>query len=368
MSSTMTIKQRLMLFVFLVCGIQLIVAAFVFSQLASTEVHIKGVAHRDIPVIAALSKATEHQLEQRIAYNKAFRYALEVGVEPNAEEKYRQQVEDFHALGKGIADEWKDIRAQLTIDDTFTEEEKVAFSEALLKLNTIVEQHTLWQIHVEEVFSELEGKHYHEAEVLDETVGAEAARTTKLVESLLVDIEIFTEEAVIGIEKQARLLEWLVAVAAVVSTIIAVIMSKIILARIYRGLNKVSAALAIQAGGDFSREGIVDEPGIIGELQKNMEGTRKSTNAMIAKVANEVSEAADALDKSTHAVKHNAHSQTQEISQIVTAFSEMLSSAQDVASNSSKTQEATESASGQSSESMRINEESMNQIHGLSIH
>ncbi|MGF1768685.1 methyl-accepting chemotaxis protein [Enterovibrio makurazakiensis] len=366
MASPITIKQRLNMFVALVCGIQIIVGAFVFYKLAYIESHVQGVALRDIPVLAAISRATEHQLEQRVHYNKAFRYAIEVGQEPNAEANYAKEKAYFYELGEKVDKDKKKIQALLADGiASGTEEEKTAFKVADNKLNDAVALHSKWMVHVADVFIELEGKHYHEAELLDAVVGEEAETTTKMVDSLLTDVGKFTEKAVIDIEEKAVILEIVVISSVIVALLVALIMSKIILNRIYAGLTKVSDALAVQAGGDFSHAGVVDEPGIIGELQKNMEGTRKSTNSMLAKVASEVGEAVEMLNTAAQAVKRNSDAQSGEITQVATAVNEMSATAQEISNNATQTQVATESASQQSAESMRINQESMKQTNSL---
>ncbi len=366
MFSSMTIKQRLTMFVVLVCGIQIVVGAFVFYKLAYIESHVQGVAYRDIPVLAAISRATEHQVEQRVHYNKAFRYALEVGKEPNAEANYAKEKAYFYELGDKVNKDKKEIKTLLADGVAGgTEEEKLAFTAASDKINAASKLHEKWMVHVEDVFKELEGKHYHEAEVLDTVVGEEAETTTKMVDSLLTDVGQFTETAVIDIEKRAIILEYTVLGSVLLALVVAIIMPKIILNRIYAGLNKVSEALALQAAGDFSRAGVVDEPGIVGQLQENMEGTRKSTNAMIAKVADDVSEAVTALNSTTQAVKNNASDQSSEILQVAAAFNEMSATAQEISNNAASTQNATESASTKSSESMRVNEEAMVQTQHL---
>ncbi|OEE68803.1 chemotaxis protein [Enterovibrio norvegicus FF-33] len=366
MSSNVTIKQRLTMFVALVCGIQIIVGAFVFYKLAYIESHVQGVAHRDIPVLASISKATEHQVEQRVHYNKAFRYALEIGLEPKAQANYDKEKAYFYTFGDKVINNFNTI-GQFFTEGTVngTAEEQVAFNSANAKLNDVVALHAKWMAHVEDVFKELEGGHVHEAEMLDAVVGEEAEATTKQVDNLLADVGKFTEVAVLDIEEKAVLLEIAVVSSVIVALLVAIIMSRIILNRIYVGLTKVSNALAIQAAGDFSRSAVIDEPGIIGELQKNMEGTRKSTNAMIAKVADEVGEAVKMLNTAAQAVKRNSDAQSGEIIQVATAVNEMSATAQEISNNAIQTQTATESASQQSSESMRINQESMKQTNSL---
>ncbi|CZF80227.1 methyl-accepting chemotaxis protein [Grimontia marina] len=362
----MTIRQRLTMFVALVCGIQFIVGAFVFYKLAYIESHIQGVAYRDIPILESLSKATEHQVEQRVHYNKAFRYALAIGKEPNAQENYNKEKAYFYKWGDKVTEDFTKVGSVLSVALTKdTAEEQVAFTEANEKFDNIKALHTKWMVHVEDVFRELDGLHYQEAVVLDVVVGEEAETTTKLVDSLLDDVGKFTETAVIDIEKRAVTLEYTVIGAVIAALIVAITIARIILAGIIRGLNKVSAALLVQAEGDFSKATVVDESGIIGELQQNLEGTRQSTNGMIAKVAQEVSDAVSLLNDAAQAVKKNSDAQSGEIMQVATAVNEMSATAQEIANNATQTQDATEEASGKSSECMRINNEAVSQTQQL---
>lgn len=366
MFSSMTIKQRLAMFVVLVCGIQLIVATFVFFQLALTENHVKGVAHRDIPIISSLTKTTEYQLEQRIAYNKAFSFSLQSQENKAMIQNYEQQKKSVYQLDLAIEKQWSDIEKLLSLPaDLKASDQKTAFNLAKEKIIKIKAAHQQWISHVDETFIKLEGQDFYGAKYLDNLMVKEAEHAAKLTDSLLNDIESLTESAVIDIEHQAKMLEWIVILAAVLAAIVAVFMSNIILKQIYTGLNKVSSALAIQASGDFSQETVVDEAGIIGELQKNMEGTRKSTNAMIAKVAKDVSDAVNALDCASKAVKKNSDAQSSEIIQVAAAINQMSATAQEIASSALSTQDATESASKQSSESLRVNQEAMLQMNQL---
>ncbi|CZF84491.1 Methyl-accepting chemotaxis protein PctC [Grimontia celer] len=362
----MTIKQRLTMFVALVCGIQILVGAFVFYKLAYIESHVQGVAHRDIPVLESLSKATEHQVEQRVHYNKAFRYALEIGKEPNAQENYDKEKAYFYDLGTKVGEDLTKIKALFSDGmANGTAEEIAAFGAANEKVSAVEALHGKWTVHVDEVFTELDGGHFHEAELLDQVVGDEAEKITKSVDGLLSDLGKFTENAVLDIEEKAIILEMTVIGSVIVALLVAITIAKIILNRIYEGLSKVSAALKVQADGDFSKPTISDEPGIIGELQKNLEGTRQSTNSMIAKVAQEVSEAVHLLNESAQAVKHNSDAQSGEIMQVATAVNEMSATAQEIANNATQTQHATEEASSKSSECMRINDEAVSQTQQL---
>ncbi|WP_407331634.1 methyl-accepting chemotaxis protein [Enterovibrio sp. 27052020O] len=366
MTSSMTIKQRLTMFVALICGIQLIVAAFVFVKLVATEEHVNEVAHRDIPMMSALSSMMEHQLEQRILYNRAYRFAIEARTDAQALKGYQETRSSFDEMAKKVVADLRGFEQLLaSAESEASGELQGTLASAKEKHIQISSQYSLWSKHANELFSALEAGDFRLAETLDIKIGLEGIETSQQVDRLLKTIESFTEEAVAGIEKEAKVLEVVVIGAAVLAAVIAVTLSRIILNRIYQGLNKVSASLATQAAGDFSQVGVIDEPGIIGELQRNMEGTRKSTNAMLAKVASEVGEAVQTLNSAAQAVKGNSDAQSGEIMQVATAVNEMSATAQEIANNASQTQAATESASQQSSQSMRINGESMRQTNAL---
>lgn len=370
MFSSMTIKRRLMMFVALVCGIQLFVAGFVFVQLKSIEGHISGVSHRDIPVIVSLSKVTEHQLEQRISYNKAFRFALTARNNPEQQQqqqqKFNTEKNHFYQISEQIEKEWLEIESQFmgAIEVGYPEEQE-EFRLANQQLKDITEKHHEWLEKIDEIFVSLEEGRFNDADQQDHFATEKAEITSFRIESLLEEVEIFTEEAVIAIEHQAQMLENVLLIAAAISILVAVTMSNVILKNIYKGLNKISAGLATQASGDFSQKVRVDEPGIIGELQKNLEGARISTNEMIAKVAEDVSLAVKELNKASNAVRSNSDAQSSEIIHVATAVNEMAATAQEIANNASLTQEATENASRQSGESLRVNQEAMVQMNQL---
>ena len=367
MSSSMTIKQRLTMFVVLVCGIQVIVAAFVFIQLMFTEEHITAVAKRDLPLTIALTKATEHQLEQRIHYNRAFRFALNSYESSENQENYTKEKNGIDSYSTLIKKEWGVIGSLISniIEMSSSEEEKVYFQSFSEELNEISKNHQAWVDNVNDIFIALEEGRFQNAEELDKVVIEKAISTTTQVEHLLDEIAEFTKDAVSSIEDETASLEKAVFIGALLALIIAIVMSNIILKRIYAGLNKLSEALLIQANGDFSQRIVTDEPGIIGDLQRNMEGTRQSTNSMIGKVAHDVSNAVKALNMASGAVKKNSDAQSSEIMLVSKAVNEMSATAQKIANNASLTQEATESASNQSSESLRVNQEAMSQMNQL---
>ncbi len=367
MSSSMTIKQRLTMFVVLVCGIQVIVAAFVFIQLMFTEEHITAVAKRDLPLTIALTKATEHQLEQRIHYNRAFRFALNSYESSENQENYTKEKNGIDSYSTLIKKEWGVIGSLISniIEMSSSEEEKVYFQSFSEELNEISKNHQAWVDNVNDIFIALEEGRFQNAEELDKVVIEKAISTTTQVEHLLDEIAEFTKDAVRSIEDETASLEKAVFIGALLALIIAIVMSNIILKRIYAGLNKLSEALLIQANGDFSQRIVTDEPGIIGDLQRNMEGTRQSTNSMIGKVAHDVSNAVKALNMASGAVKKNSDAQSSEIMLVSKAVNEMSATAQKIANNASLTQEATESASNQSSESLRVNQEAMSQMNQL---
>ena len=367
MSSSMTIKQRLTMFVVLVCGIQVIVAAFVFIQLMFTEEHITAVAKRDLPLTIALTKATEHQLEQRIHYNRAFRFALNSYESSENQENYTKEKNGIDSYSTLIKKEWGVIGSLISniIEMSSSEEEKVYFQSFSEELNEISKNHQAWVDNVNDIFIALEEGRFQNAEELDKVAIEKAISTTTQVEHLLDEIAEFTKDAVRSIEDETASLEKAVFIGALLALIIAIVMSNIILKRIYAGLNKLSEALLIQANGDFSQRIVTDEPGIIGDLQRNMEGTRQSTNSMIGKVAHDVSNAVKALNMASGAVKKNSDAQSSEIMLVSKAVNEMSATAQKIANNASLTQEATESASNQSSESLRVNQEAMSQMNQL---
>ncbi|MBW8191124.1 methyl-accepting chemotaxis protein [Neiella marina] len=358
----LTIKQRLMVYVALICSMQVIVAIIAFANLSRIESHVKGIAHRDIPAISNLTLITEHQLEQEVLFERAFRHALEIGRQTNANERFQQAVNDFAGLNNTLRVELEqgELLLEQAMAGATSDAEKREFNAAFDGLKTIHHHHDTWIKHVDSVFSLLRQQQFGEAEQVALTVEREAKQLTDEVETLLLQIEHFTEAAVLDIEQETASLEQTILSMGIVQTLIAIGLAWLLIRFIAGGLALADRAVRFLSEGNFAEPIDNQQAGEIGSLLKHMESMRLAVGDLLRAVANstdEVSGAATALAHSNVSVQDNIQQQTEQTEQVAVAANEMAATAASIASNSSLTHQSTEQAARQSSESERINDQ-----------
>lgn len=370
MLQQLSIKQRLILLIAIVCGIQLLVTAYTVAKLTTIEHHILGIAERDMPAIEAITLITEHQLEQEILMERAFRYALEFDTEARARSQYAETVEHFdkieHEIEAEVVDTQKMLSSAVAISDNPLEIS--AFESAIDSLKDMQSQHSRWAEHVHDLFSDLNAGHFHEAAEKSISIEAEAHALNQLIEGLLKDVETFTTSAIIQVDEEAISLEKSSVIASLISVIIAIVLAWLTINIINRGLQKAVSSLEQLAEGNFSQEVASDEGGELGRMLEKMEAMRTKVGDVLSTVstsAGEVSGAIDLLAAASASVQENVQIQTQEIEQVASAMTEMESTAHDVARNATSTHDATEEAARSSGDSQRATQKALEYIQKL---
>lgn len=92
MKVDLSIKQRSITMVVMAIAVQIVTTSIILSQLITIEHHIKAVATTDIPITKAMTVLTEHQLEQEIYFEQAFRFALTVDTEAKSTKYFRDRL------------------------------------------------------------------------------------------------------------------------------------------------------------------------------------------------------------------------------------------------------------------------------------
>ncbi|WP_019025879.1 methyl-accepting chemotaxis protein [Colwellia piezophila] len=370
MKVNLSIKHRIMVMVMLAVAIQCLTTGIILSQLISIEHHVKSVASTHIPITKAVTSLTEHQLEQEIYFEQAFRFALAIATEPKASAHYSAAVKHFNSLNKKIDNELQAIEHSLVQAKSHAEEQVAIdeYAKLLVDIKLLEHQHENWAKHAQAVFVALELHNFHQAELLSEKVEDEALELTQHVEAVLAEIERFTEEAVIKIDEEAINLEY-IALAAVAASVLVNIMSAwLVIKAVQKGLNKAVNSLENIAHGDLEQHVVTDEPGEVGQMLEHMETMRSSICLILTKVndsTNDVQQTAEVLAQANNKVQDNLANQFQQIDLVATAINELSSTAQEVAKNTNSTLELTEAASTSSQQSQQVNLQAMEQIRQL---
>ena len=351
--------------------IQLLMAAFIFSQLLSIEQHVKSIAHNNMPAIASVTAITELQFEQEILFEQAFRSALEIALNLKSQQHFDQVAQRYQSLNEEIA--LQIHQAGVALDHTLSSTRSHAKAQLLdieQQLKAIKKHHKVWDDHVQQVFQALRQQSLIHAEQLSEQVEQEAIQLTLEVKKLLTSVEELTEQGVIDIEQETLQLEWATVIVSVICVLISLVASSLIIRQIRDGLAKADRTLDSLAQGDFSEAIHVDEPGEIGRLLFNMEQTRRQINTLLNMVRQstyEVTDAANSLAAASEQVQTATHIQAEEVSQVTVAVQELSSSAQEVAHHTQVTQISTEEAAGCSQKSMSSNKSAQSYTEKLML-
>jgi len=339
----LSIRQRLMLSVGVICVGLIAMTAFVFIQLAKIESHLGEVVHRDNPAIEQLTLVAEQQYAQELLLQKELRFIPK---------QQSQSTEEFQRADAEFKLRFQQLNAALQAAEPFlkpsasmTKQQLIQVNENLQLLGAVKAKAADWTAIAEQLIQSA-GKG-QDATELEAKLAMVDQQLMADVKTLLHNVESFTAAEIQSIDEQTRSLEQQVVIAAVLVILLSVMVSRSTRKAIQRGLNKAMAALRELQRGNLSTVVVVDEPAEIGEMLTLMEQTRRDLAQLLLLVQQstfEVSAAAGVLATSSHGVQDNVQQQSLQMEQIATAMHEMSATAHEVAQSVSTTHIASEEA------------------------
>ncbi len=350
----LSIRQRLMLSVSVICVGLAAMTAFVFIQLAKIETHLSEVVNRDSPAIEQLTQVLEQQYEQELLLHKELRYVPK---------QQQQSVDEFQRTKAGFLQHQQQLKAALQAAEPFlqasagmTELQLSKVRENTQLLQGIEVLSSQWTSIAEQLIQKAGAG--QQAVDLETKLAAVDQQLMQDVKTLLQNVEDFTSAEIQSIDQQTRSLEQQVVVAAVLVLLVSVLVSRATRKTIQRGLNKAMLVLKELQRGNLTTEVVVDEAAEIGEMLTLMEQTRKDLAQLLWLVQRstvEVTGAAGVLAESSQGVQDNVQQQSLQMAQIATAMHEMSATAHEVAHSVATTHTASEEAAQNSNFSQAIN-------------
>ena len=196
----------------------LILGAFGLLRMVTTHKDIDDVANIDIPIIEILTQIETNQLEQSLAFERAFRYAEEYYTNPDIISEFtfnRFVVADstFRYLAKqvdlGLLSAEEEI--QVALKRTDQESQRIKLRQLLLAVKKLEGDHIKYEDHVIEVLDLLEQGKVKEALLKSDQVEQEEDHFNKQVEDTLIRLEMFTESLVQFVEQEEVIsMKWIV--------------------------------------------------------------------------------------------------------------------------------------------------------------
>ena len=360
----LSIRQRLMLSVSVICIGLVAMTAFVFIQLAKIETHLSEVVNRDSPAIDQLTQVLEQQYEQELLLHKELRYVPKL---------HQQSVDEFQHTKAEFLQHQQQLKAALQAAEPFlqpsagmTEQQLSKVQDNMRLLQGIETLASQWSVIAEQLIEKAGSG--QQAVDLETKLAAVDQQLMQDVKTLLKNVEGFTSAEIQSIDQQTRSLEQQVVVAAILVLLLSVLVSRATRKTIQRGLSKAMAALKELQRGNLNSLVVVDEPAEIGEMLTLMEQTRKELAQLLWLVQRstvEVTGAAGVLAESSQGVQDNVQQQSLQMAQIATAMHEMSATAHEVAHSVATTHTASEEAAQNSNSSQAINTQAVQSTESL---
>lgn len=360
----LSIRQRLMLSVGVICIGVVVMTAFVFTQLAKIEAHLADVVHRNTPAMEKLTEITEQQYAQELLLQKELRY-IPLQSKQSASE-FQHIKAEFNKRSAQLKNALREAEPYLRPSASMTEQQLAIVEKNTALLNSIKTSSTEWDLLAEQLIQHAQAGQQavdQEAELaqIDEKLMND-------IKTLLHNVESFTATEIQSIDEQTKSLEKQVVIAAILVVLVSVLISRSTRKAIQRGLVKAMAALKELQRGNLSTAVVADEPAEIGQMLILMEQTRQDLAKLLLLVQRstvEVSGAAAVLADSSFGVQENVQQQSLQMDQIVTAMHEMSATAHEVAQSVATTHCASEEAAQNSVASQNMNTQAVQSTESL---
>ncbi|MEO9966375.1 MAG: HAMP domain-containing sensor histidine kinase [Reichenbachiella sp.] len=188
--------------------IVLLIAIGIFSMMRVYSSHnsIDEVARIDVPLIEAMTNIETHQLEQSINFERAVRFAEEIGKYENAQKNFELADSLFRSLALLVDDELVHAEEQVKvgISEALSDNQRIIMKDLLNALKKMEKEHLSYERDALAVIDLLIDGQITEAIIRVDDVEAEEEKFNKEVERVLLQIEKYTEHAINSIEVQER--------------------------------------------------------------------------------------------------------------------------------------------------------------------
>ena len=191
----------------------LLLSAVALLRVATTHKDVDDVANIDLPLIEILTQIETNQLEQSLSFERAIRYAEEIGKNDYAYVNFIEADSSFRYMAKLVDQDLLVAEKQVTdaLERTSQEAQQIKLRGLLLSVKKLVNDHESYEENVISVLNLLERDSLDEALLITEKVEAEEDQFNKQIEGVLMRHEMFTEALVdIVEEEEVMSMKWIV--------------------------------------------------------------------------------------------------------------------------------------------------------------
>lgn len=327
-----------------------IMGGVAINQMAKIGVELVDIAEEDIPLSRAVTKITEHQLEQAIIFERALFQVLlaEQNIE-GANSHFNERKAEVAELSGKIKKEIEETQAFVSraINKVHSQKGKNKFTYVASELQNIAQ---LYSKVMEQLTKVLALASTGQKELMiaqaDSVKGLEDDLEQKLVD-LLAEIQRFTLEASLQAEQDEQSgIKWIIG-AFVIALLLGIILPYIISRSITYPINYLVERLKEVADGDGDLtvsldEKAADETGDVARAFNKFMGVLRTLIANTNSQAEVLAESAQTAMTIMRETVENVDKQRVETEMVATAVTEMSATTQDVARSASHAAEVTE--------------------------
>ncbi|MFC1748829.1 methyl-accepting chemotaxis protein [Pseudomonadota bacterium] len=330
---------------------------------------LEEVSAIDLPIVNALTRVTEHQLEQAIYYERAIRLSGLSGEKNKS--NFTNTLDHFKTLTHEVGLELIEAEkiAQSGIKMATHEETVKEMKYVISTINNLKKEHRDYENHALDLLQSIHLSDSQSIEKQVQSVEHEQDELNEHMEALLNEVERFTTHAMntaMANEKAAINGMWL---TVLVGGPLALLLSYIVIRQVSKGLNLAVSIANQLAAGDFTSNITVNGTDEVGRLFRAMKEMSENISNMIKNVTDSSITLAGASVQTSVATERTNVALTQQqaaTEQLAAAMSEMVATVSEVAKAANDAAIAARTADNEASGGKDVVKSSIDAIKSLS--
>ena len=348
----LSIKVKLFSIALILMSLMILSSGYALKVMNQVADELDSIVNVDIPLINIITKITENQLEQTRYFERLLRYANLQQEPAESAQKVDKNKAQFNQYDR-IINEQISAAIQLSkqgAQTTSNQDERSEMASIEASLNKIANDYENFKQHANTIINLLTAGQLKEADKLAEAIEQEEDKLINQTESLLHDVETFTEEAGHrAAEHEHAAITTLMALAAL-SLLVGISVSWLLSKNITKRVSYSVEQLQTIASGNLTNELEVSGRDEIGKLQQSMLSMQQRLRDMIRQITDtttQLSTTADEVATITTQTNDNIQQQQSETEQITTAMTQMSATVGEVTLNIGATSDAASDANFQ---------------------
>jgi len=392
----MKISHKVYMIVLLSAVISLAIAGAAIWKMTQIGNELEEIAHQDIPLTENVTAVTLHQLEQAILLERALRAN---GVTSGT--SYKKDKEKFIELAHMVDKEIKvgEEIADKALAHSTNEESRKEFSHVLSQLKKIEAEHHTYEEHAEKIFEAIEQGRTDEVAKLVPVIEHEQEQLDHELETLLLELEKFTEHAAeVALNDEKSAITLLLVIGGV-GILLGIGLGTVIGRNISNGVTGITTVMTRVADGDLDLEipgmGRSDEIGhmasavnvfkenaervlqmdeqqkqseekAVQEKRKLMEDMAANFETNVGSIVDSVAAASVQVETSASAMTETAKDTTRQSVAVASASEQAATNVQTVASAAEELSSTVRDISSQVSRASQISTQAVTDVDGAS--